>query len=194
MLKIENCTMSIVTYVRLQGVYMKSEFEQAAETNLNAAEQPENNENTALSECLLQVAEWKDKYFRLGADFQNFKKRLEKEQASLKRTIQSDILLQILSIVDNFDRAFSENKNGEVSDFKAWIEGFELIQKELYRLLERHSIKEIAARDDFDPELHEAVMQVASETRKSGEIVEVLQKGYLLDNHVLRPAKVSVAQ
>ena len=150
-------------------------------------------ENTALKECEASLQEMKDNYLRVSADFQNFKKRLEKERIALKRMTQANILRHILAIVDNFDRALQENEHAE-KPLQAWREGFKLIQKDLYKLLQKYGIKELESYDEFNPELHEAVMQVQSDTHEQGSIVEVLQKGYLLDDQILRPAKVSIAQ
>ncbi len=150
-------------------------------------------EATALKACEASLQEMKDNYLRVSADFQNFKRRLEKERVALKRMMQADILRDILAIVDNFDRALQENEHAE-KPAKAWREGFKLIQKDLYKLLQKYGVKELESYDEFNPELHEAVMQVQSDTHKPGSIVEVLQKGYLLDDQILRPAKVSIAQ
>lgn len=148
--------------------------------------------NEALQKCEKELTEWKDNYVRLSADFQNFKKRLEKEQASLKRMIQARILLDVINIADDFDRALVESGQSEKNT--AQIKGFKLIQKELYKLLEKYKVTPIESYAEFNPELHEAIMHVQSDKHEPGNIVEVLQKGYMLEDHVLRPAKVSVAQ
>jgi molecular chaperone GrpE len=156
-------------------------------------EKDENQEDKALKECQSSLAEMKDNYLRVSADFQNYKKRLEKEQSALKRRMQSDILRDLLDIVDNFDRALQDDELNQEQSVQAWKEGFKLIQKELYKLLEKYGVSQIESYEEFNPELHEAVMQVHSDDHESGSIVEVLQKGYLIDGHVLRPAKVSIA-
>ena len=154
-------------------------------------EQEEHNE--ALKKCEQERAEWKDKYLHSVADFQNFKKRVAKDQANLGRLVKADLLLEILAIADNFDRAL-EAQGKDTESLQAWLEGFEMIRKELYKFLDKHGVREIESHDTFNPELHEAVMQVEAEEREPGSIVQVLQKGYFLNNQVLRPAKVSVAK
>jgi molecular chaperone GrpE len=166
--------------------------EQQQEQSMQAVGQEKEPSNSqALQQCQQEVAEWKDKYLRAAADFQNYKKRLEKDQANITKTIKADFLREILNIVDNFDRAL-EMKDQESQ--QEWLRGFAMIAKELYKFLQKHGISEIEETRTFNPELHEAVMQVESDTHQPGEIVEILQKGYYLNDEVLRPAKVSVAQ
>lgn len=149
---------------------------------------------TELEICKQELVQVKDQYLRAKADFENFKRRIEKEQTQWYRAAQAQLMLDLLEIVDNFDRALEETQKQEQSEqFKAWLEGFELIHKSLHKLLSDYEIEEIAV-DSFDPHLHEAVSQIKSEEHKSGEIVEVMQKGYTFKGEVLRPAKVTVAQ
>ncbi len=143
-----------------------------------------------LKECHMLVQEWKDKYFRLTADFDNYKKRLEKDQVSWQRMLQTGILLDVIAIVDDFDRAFADP-----SLKKDTLPGFVLIYKNLQKLLDKYGVTEIKELGNFDPHYHEAVMNVpADEEHKSGTVVQVLQKGYTFKDHVLRPAKVSIAE
>lgn len=172
----------------------QSEAQQSPDVEKEPVQAKAESEDKALKACEASLKEMKDNYLRVTADFQNFKKRLEKERTTLKRMMQSDILLGILSIVDNFDRALQEKQEGDEQSVQAWKEGFKLIQKDLYKLLEKYGVKQIESNDEFNPELHEAVMQVHADQHEPGSIVEVLQKGYLLDGHILRPAKVSIAQ
>lgn len=157
---------------------------------ISSSSQPQEK---ALSECQTQLAEWKDKFIRLLSDFQNFKKRLSKEQASQARMMQADVLLDMLVILDNFDRALQERPE-QNAEIKSWADGFELIRKYLYKVFEKYGVKEMESFDEFKPEFHEAVMHVESSKHEPGSIVEVLQKGYLIGDMVLRPAKVSIAQ
>lgn len=161
----------------------------AAPTDEKQAAQKDQAE--ALKQCEQVAAEWKDKYLHVAADFQNYKKRLEKDRAHLSKVIKADLLLEILNIVDNFDRALEMKQQESMQE---WMRGFEMIAKELYKFLEKQGVSEIETTSTFNPELHEAVMQVEADDHQPGDIVEVLQKGYLLNGDVLRPAKVSVAQ
>ena len=152
----------------------------------------EENGSQELENCLIQVQEWKEKCLRISADLQNYIKRAEKDRERLMHQIQADFLLDILPVVDDVDRAIDQAPQ-EIKDTQAWLEGFLLIQKKLYSFLEQYGVKEITNYAEFDPELHEAVMQVASDKYEEGAIVQVLQKGFVLNNQVLRAAKVSVA-
>ncbi|MGE0207204.1 MAG: nucleotide exchange factor GrpE [Candidatus Babeliales bacterium] len=145
----------------------------------------------ALKKCEQESAEWKDKYMRSIADLQNYKKRIEKDSAHLNRMVKTDILYDLLPIIDNLERALESEQ--EDATCQTLRQGVSMIAKELYKFLEKHGVSEIQAGTTFDPELHEAVMQVQAEGRQPGTIVEVLQKGYLLNGQVLRPAKVAVA-
>jgi molecular chaperone GrpE len=174
-------------------------MESHEEMNCCSAQNKESQESEAeqdcceqcpeLDACKKELEEWKGRALRIGADFENFKKRIEKDQIVWQRMVQADILLQLLEIVDNFDRALAQEK-----DDSGKFAGFALIRKELQKLLERYDVKEIADAKQFDPALHESVMSVKSEAHQPGAVVEVLQKGYMFKDQVLRPAKVSIAE
>jgi len=142
-------------------------------------------------ECQQKLSHWKEQYVRISADFENFKKRLEKERSQMSRIVKAGVLSDLLPIVDNFERALSAEKKTE--DVEVVLQGFEMIYKELCKMLHKQGVIQMVVDVSFNPELHEAVMSVASDQHDSGEIVEVMQMGYLLDGEVLRPAKVSVA-
>jgi molecular chaperone GrpE len=151
--------------------------------------------NLSLEECKKELAYWKDQFLRSKADFENFKRRIEKEQTQWFQTAQAVLLFDLLNVVDDFDRAFEEKqKEGYSLELKAWIEGFELIRKSLHKLLSKYDVKEIKIEAEFDPRIHEAVAQVDSPDHKAGQIVDVIQKGYTFKDAVLRPAKVTIAR
>lgn len=165
--------------------------ENQAEEYSKNADAYSTNDN-ALELCNQQMQEWKDKFFRLSADFDNFKRRLEKDQLSLQRAMQSLILLDVVSILDDFERAFSGPSSDSIAEN---LLGFSLIRKNLNKILEKHGVIPIQETKNFDPHIHEAVMNVAADANtQPGSVVSVLQKGYMFKDHVLRPAKVSVAQ
>lgn len=168
----------------VQGQHASSEQDQAL-THIQAE----------LDACKASSDQWQQRYIQVSADMQNYKRRMEKEQLSWTRRAQESVLVQILPIVDDFDRALAEHKK-HVGDqeLSAWIVGFEMISKELYKFLKSVHVTEIAASSVFDPELHEAVAQIEAPEVASGDIVEVVQKGYMLGEEVLRPAKVVVAR
>jgi len=152
-------------------------------------------ENPALQACQKELETYKDKFVRVAADFKNFKGRVEKEKASWIHIAQSELMHDLLSIVDDFDRALQEKKEQAVSEeVAAFLDGFVMIRKSLYKFLENYKVAEITEIKQFDPNLHEAIAQVDSDKHESGDIVEVLQKGFMFKDLVLRPAKVVVAK
>jgi len=162
------------------------------EIRVDSEQNSEQQSEDPIQECQAELARWKNQYMHVMADFENFKKRLDKERAQTSRRIKESVLLDLLPIVDNFERALSVNEQPE--DAKAVLQGFEMIHKELCKMLTKHVVEEIVEDKVFNPELHEAVMSVASDEHSSGDIVAVLQKGYTIDGAVLRPVKVSVAE
>lgn len=152
--------------------------------NSSSAEQTEMNETTQL----------KDQLIRLGADFQNYKKRVEKDRALWTHQARADLLLQLLPVVDDFDRAMQEaDKTQESGNLNQFLKGFELIHKALYEYLKKNGVTPIEDHTIFNPELHEAVMQSQVEGKQEGEIIAVLQQGFMCNGSVLRHSKVSVA-
>jgi len=148
-----------------------------------------------LESCKIEVAELKDKFVRLNADCENFKKRMLEQQKLWVGTAQAEIFSDLLTIVDNFERALAEHKKQEkTSERKVWIEGFTLIYQSLITLLHKSGVEEIIEHGTFNPVYHEALVQVDSPDHESGAIVEIMQKGYSFKGKVLRPAKVSVAK
>ena len=129
------------------------------------------------------------KYMRLMADFQNFKRRTEKEKSDIYAFANEKIISELLNVIDNFERALDAG-NAEDSFYK----GMEMILKQLLGVLEKAGASEIAALgEDFDPNFHNAVMTEDSDEYESGKVTEVLQKGYILNNRVIRPSMVKVA-
>lgn len=128
------------------------------------------------------------KYLRLMADFQNYKKRVEKEKTDLYSYANEKIVTELLDVLDNFERALSHEDAGD--GFK---EGMEMIFKQLLGVLEKSGLAEIPALgEDFDPNFHNAVMTEETEEYESGKVSGVLQKGYTLNGKVIRPTMVKV--
>lgn len=159
------------------------------ELNQNEHNKEEQEENQ-FDEC----SALKENFVRLTADFQNFKKRVEKDKEQWFYNAQADIVMAFLPIVDDFERALTEaKKNGQEANFAQWLAGFELMYKSLQTTLEKMGVKPIEEVVHFNPELHEALVSVQSDEHKSGDIVQVLQQGFMFKGRVLRPSKVSVA-
>ncbi|HVO69509.1 MAG TPA: nucleotide exchange factor GrpE [Aggregatilineaceae bacterium] len=137
------------------------------------------------------AAEYLDSLQRERASFQNYRKRVERERAEQAELQTSRLLLKLLPILDDFDRAMAAIPQGERGQ---WFDGVALIQRKLERFMADEGVTEIAALGEaFDPALHEAVAVVHDADAKSGTIVGVTQRGYLYGGRVLRPALVRVA-
>lgn len=132
------------------------------------------------------------KYLRLAADFQNFRRRSEKEKIDIYAYANEKIVVELLSVIDSFERAMEHKyEDGE----SKLMEGMEMILKQLNDLLEKNHVEEInALSQPFDPHFHHAVMTEENEETESGIVIKVLQKGYLLNKKVIRPAMVVVTQ
>lgn len=141
-----------------------------------------------------QLKEMQDKYLRLSAEFDNYRKRTLKEKMELTKSAGENILQDILPVMDNFERA--QQSVHEAKDLDAVREGIDLIYNRFKEFLEQNGIKEIDAMDQpFDTEYHEAVTKIpAPDEDKKGKVVDVIQKGYYLNDKVLRYAKVVVGE
>lgn len=129
------------------------------------------------------------RYIRLMADFQNYKKRVEKEKKDLYSYASEKLVAEMLPVLDNFERALEQEAGGD--GFK---EGMDMIFRQLKDVLEKAGLAEIAALDEeFDPNFHNAVMTEDSEQYESGKVSGVMQKGYTLNGKVIRPSMVKVA-
>lgn len=136
-----------------------------------------------------KVAELEERILRLRADFENYKKRSEKENNALRESSKADMLGKILPIVDEFEIAISHMETASDKEFK---HGMQLIYSKFSDLLEREGVREMEAMgQSFDPYKHDAIRQGEGE---EGRIVEVIQKGYLLNGKILRHAKVVVGK
>ena len=134
-----------------------------------------------------------DRYLRAAAEFANARRRAEMRADSEVRSSRERLLSNVLPVVDDFDRAFqSVPDNARES---TWVEGFALIQRKLQNTLQREGVTPIEAKGQpFDATRHQAVMVEIADDVPSGTVLEVLQQGYMLDDRVLRPAMVKVAQ
>lgn len=148
----------------------------------------------SLDKAQAAVTEWTDKYLSLTADFQNYKKRVDHERAEWSYDAQRKVFVGLLEIIDNFERALDVERKRENAEGVAWLAGFEMIYQSIEKLIHSFGVKEITDFSAFNPKYHEALVQVESGKHKSGEIVQVLQKGYIMHDRVIRPATVSVAK
>jgi molecular chaperone GrpE len=150
-----------------------------------------NTLKAALEESESKAAEYLDGWQRARAEFANFKKRTERERIQTRQNITGDIAKQYLAVVDDLERALKERPQDGDATF---AEGIELIYRKLTTVLEIQGVKPMQAEGEiFDPTLHEAIAQSESDEHESGQIIEVVQCGYLIGDRVLRPAMVRVA-
>ena len=133
--------------------------------------------------------DYKNRYIRAVADFDNFRKRSDRERADFARYATAGVLREMLPILDNFDRALEHAEEGD--DFH---KGVLMIYKQLFDVLQKHGLKVIDETGvHFDPNIHEGVMREEDPSVPSHTVVAVLQKGYFLHDRLLRPAMVKVA-
>ena len=137
------------------------------------------------------LAEAKDKYIRLYAEFENHRKRTSKEKLDLIQSGNEDLIRMLLPIIDGFERAEKAITEKESKD----IEGYKLIHQKMKRLLDQLGVKQMNMEEkEFDPDLHEAITQIDGADEMKGKIVETLEAGYLLRDKVIRFAKVVVGK
>jgi len=135
-----------------------------------------------------------DRMLRIAADFDNWKKRAHRDQAESELRAKESLLRDFLEIVDGLERATASGIDGKESDAKSFREGVTLVLRKFLKKLDGYDVKPMVAVGAlFDPRIHEAVSQVPSATVTPGYVMQELQKGYLLDGKLLRPALVVVA-
>jgi molecular chaperone GrpE len=146
-----------------------------------------------LQETEKTAAENYDKYVRIAAELENYKKRAVREKADAVRYGNESLLRDILPLMDNIDRAMDHACNSD--DFDAFKQGLKMLQEQLLVCLQKHGVEKIEALGkDFDPHVHEAMLQVESKEHEERKVVDEFEKGYLLNGRLLRPAKVSVCR
>lgn len=168
-------------------------IEEASQVSDQTNEQPTVEQTVdPMTQMQIEFNQLNDKHLRLNAEFQNYRKRVEKEKSEIFKYGTEKVMIEMLPIMDNFERALAasdqENSEGKV------IEGIKLIKKSLDDFFDRNGVKKIDALNQaFDPIKHHAVMTVESEEHTSEHVIEVLQDGYLLHDKVIRPSMVKVS-
>lgn len=147
-----------------------------------------------LEEAKKEAEVYKDRWMRLAAEFENYKKRISREFETLVGTANEDVLRDLLPVLDSVDRALAHGGE-EQDEGEEFREGVKMIMQQLPKLLQNRGLSEIdALGKQFDPYCHEALMQVDSDEYDSGTVAEVAQKGYCLGKRVLRATKVVVSR
>ncbi|MBQ6622504.1 MAG: nucleotide exchange factor GrpE [Mogibacterium sp.] len=170
--------------------------QEAPETTVDAEEAKAKEETQAEAEAPAEEKtpepeKESERYMRLMAEFQNYKKRVAKEKSDIRSYANEEIIGELLAVLDNFERALA---NDPTADAEGYAKGMELIFTQMKTVLEKAGLAEVEALgEDFDPSKHNAVMTEDSEEYDSGKVSKVLQKGYSLNKKVIRPAMVAVA-
>lgn len=165
-----------------------------------SADQAENNINDEkihtdkLNEAYNKISELEDKLIRQNADTVNFRKRKEEEVNRMLKFCNEDIIKEILPILDNFERAISMEEGLTEVELK-FLDGFKMVYSHLQNVMEKYDVKMIdGSNKPFDPVYHNAILLEKREGVEPGMVVEVLQKGYLLKDKVIRTAMVKVSE
>jgi molecular chaperone GrpE len=146
-----------------------------------------------LKEKEKETGENYDKYVRAVAELENVKKRAVREKTESIKYGNENLIKDILPMVDSLDRALKHAGNS--GDIEAFKKGLKLVQDQLHSCLVKHGVAQIECLDKaFDPNVHEALFQIESDAHKDNQVVDELEKGYLLNGRLLRPAKVSVCK
>jgi len=133
-----------------------------------------------------------NRYLRAQADFDNFRRRTQREKEELSQYASMKLIEQLLPVLDNFERALLTAAGGDAKD--SFHVGMEMIHRQLFQVLESEGVRKMeAVGEPFDPELHQAVMREESEQHEEGIVLEAIQTGYWLKDKVLRPAMVKVS-
>lgn len=177
---------------------MKNKKEHAAKHNESEEKKDAKDNNKEIDDLKSKLEETEkeaaanyDKYLRTIADLENYKKRAVKEKADIIKFGKEDIIRDILPFMDSIDRAL-EHDTGDIQAFK---DGVALIQDQLLCCLKKHGVEKIeAAGQDFDPNFHEALMQMESDQHEDNKVVSEMEKGYLLNGRLLRPSRVCVCK
>lgn len=150
-------------------------------------------ENYELDKAKNEIQELKNTILRNQAELQNYKRRKEEEMAKMLKYSEEDFVKDFLPIIDNFERAIKMDDNDLSDEVSKFLAGFKIIYTNTLNLLSKYEVKEIQAEGlEFDPTFHHAVLTEHDENKPEGVILEVLQKGYMYKDRVIRPSMVKV--
>lgn len=172
----------------------RSESTDAADNKSTQADQntEEDKVSQELDELRRQVEEHQQKVLRTQADFDNFRRRTRQEKEEKAKYASQNLIEQLLPVLDNFERALDSSKTS--NDFEALAKGVDMIFRQIDQLMDQEGLKRMeTVGQPFNPDFHQAIMQVESEEYEEGYIVEEVQKGYMLKDKVIRPAMVKVS-
>lgn len=143
-----------------------------------------------LEESETRTSEYKDSWLRSQAEFQNYRKRIERDNEMMYATMKGDIIKKVLPVLDDLERALQNRPTDD-----PWANGIELVVRKFQTLLDNEGVKKIEAIGmEFDPNFHEAISHEPADGTQSGHVIGVVQNGYMIGDRVIRPALVRVAQ
>ena len=166
----------------------------ASKSRKNKPENKEVEKNSSENEIQNEDQDFKEKYIRLYSEYENYRKRTAKEKIDLITNASENVIKELLPILDDFERAIDNNKN--VEDASVLKEGFDLIYSKMHKGLVNQGLKPMEANGkDFDSEIHEAITKIPAPNEKlKGKVVDVIEKGYQINEKVIRYAKVVVGE
>ena len=169
----------------------KEEILEEEKVEVEPKKDKKNKKNKQVEELTEKLKSLEEETLRAKADLINYRKRKDDEVSNLLKYCNADIIMLLLPVLDNFERVI--NKEDIPDDVKSYLEGFKLIYKEIKDILESNDVKEIEALGkEFDPMYHQSVTMRKDDTKESGIVLEVYQKGYTYKDKVLRPAMVII--
>ncbi|MCK9255281.1 MAG: nucleotide exchange factor GrpE [Bacteroidales bacterium] len=193
---LEQNNLSDINHENSEDIKKSNESEQVKDkkADKSSVKKKERKLKEEISYLEEQNNELKDKYLRIVAEYENFRKRTAKEKLDLREEVKAKLMLDFIQVVDDMDRAVEHLD--DVKDLEATVEGVKLINQKFLDFLKTQGIEEIIAQDlDFDLDLHEAVTRFpVEEEDKKGKVVNVIQKGYKLNDKVIRYSKVVVGE
>jgi molecular chaperone GrpE len=165
-----------------------------SEDQAPAEEAPELELEERLQLAEKEAKETYDRFLRLSAEFENFKKRTTREMNDFRKYANESLIRELLSVVDNLERALQTTSSGTQTDTGV-IEGVEMTHREILKIFEKFNVQPIDALDQtFDPKFHQAVMQESVEDKPENTVIQELQRGYLMHDRLIRPSMVVVSK
>lgn len=175
----------------VEDVVEESQVDDAS-TN-ESSEETLSTEPTELEQLQAQLDEKENDYLRLRADFDNYRRRVQKDTEAAAKYRSQSLVNDLLPVLDNFERALETSATSD--ETKTLLKGVDMVFRMFKQALETEGVQEINPEGEtFDPNFHQAVMQEASDSHESGTVIQTLQKGYQLKDRIIRPAMVKVSE
>jgi len=169
-----------------------------SEKDISSERQETGDDSNFFEEALTAMRKERDQYYdqllRKQAEFENYRRRVEREKADARFYSKQEILRELLNVLDTCERGLESMRAHEAS-LETYREGYELLYRQIQALLSKFGVEEIPATgQQFDPNIHEAIMHESSNEHDEGQVIEEIKKGYRLQDRLLRPAQVKVAK